>query len=211
MGKLIACLFDFDGVIADTESQYSVFWHEMGVEFLGHDNLEGIIKGQTLTYIYNTYFEGMTSAQQQITAKLNAYEQQMRYDFIPGFEDFYEDLRRHDVRTAIVTSSNEQKMAAAYAYQPKLLTLFDGILTAEMFSRSKPAPDCYLLGMKHFGTTTENTYVFEDSLNGLRSGRASGAKVVGLSTTFAAMQVAPLCDVVLPDFKGFTYEQLLKV
>jgi len=211
MERKIACLFDFDGVVADTESQYSIFWHQMGLEYLERDDLEGIIKGQTLTYIYNTYFEGMTSAQQQITARLNAFEQQMRYDFIPGFMDFYEDLHKHNVGTAIVTSSNELKMAAAYAYQPKLRTLFDVILTAEMFTRSKPAPDCYLLGMKHFGTTADDTYVFEDSLNGLRSGRASGAKVVGLSTTFDVEQVAPLCDVVLPNFKDFTYEKLREI
>lgn len=37
--------------------------------------------------------------------------------------------------------------------------MFDRILTAEMFTASKPAPDCFLLGMKVFGTTPETTYV----------------------------------------------------
>lgn len=209
---MIACLFDFDGVVADTESQYSIFWHQMGVEYLERDDFENIIKGQTLTNIYNTYFDGMTSAQAQITAKLDAFEQQMKYEYVPGFLEFYDDLRAHDdVHTAIVTSSDVKKMSAAYAYQPQLRSLFDAIFTAEMFAHSKPAPDCYLLGMKHFGTTIENTYVFEDSMNGLRSARASGAKVVGLSTTFPASQVAQLSDVVLPDFRGFTYQKLLQV
>ena len=32
-------LFDFDGVVMDTEAQYSVFWHQIGVEYLQHDYL----------------------------------------------------------------------------------------------------------------------------------------------------------------------------
>jgi len=51
--KTITALFDFDGVVIDTETQYSRFWHQIGVEFLGMDDIEGRVKGQTLTYIYD--------------------------------------------------------------------------------------------------------------------------------------------------------------
>ena len=49
-----AVLFDFDGVVVDTETQYSVFWHRIGADYLGMDDLETRIKGQTLPYIYDT-------------------------------------------------------------------------------------------------------------------------------------------------------------
>ena len=32
--KTIAVLFDFDGVIMDTETQYTVFWDEQGRKYL---------------------------------------------------------------------------------------------------------------------------------------------------------------------------------
>ena len=61
--------------------------------------------------------------------------------------------------------------------------MVDRILTGEMFARSKPAPDCFLLGMEIFGATPENSYVFEDSFHGLQAGMTSGATVIGLATT----------------------------
>ena len=102
-------------------------------------------------------------------------------------------------------------MEAAFRYEPALQTMFDRILTAEMFTRSKPDPDCYLLGMRLFETLQEETYVFEDSINGLRSAQASGAYVVGLFTTFPASEVAPYANVVIPDFCEFSYEKMLQV
>jgi beta-phosphoglucomutase-like phosphatase (HAD superfamily) len=42
--------------------------------------------------------------------------------------------------------------------------------------------------------------VFEDSFNGLKSGRAAGMCVVGLSTTNPAESIAPLCDLVISDY-----------
>lgn len=209
--KNIAVLFDFDGVVVDTETQYSIFWHKAGVDYLGMTDLENRVKGQTLVYIYDTFFPGKTREQEEITAALNRFEQEMSYDYIPGVLDFIADLRSHDVRLAVVTSSNDQKMAAVYRAHPEVKTLFDRILTAEMFTRSKPAPDCFLLGMDIFGTTPDTTYVFEDSFNGLKAGMASGAAVIGLATTNSREEIAPLCHHILDDFQGFTYDKMLQV
>lgn len=205
----MAALFDFDGVVVDTETQYSVFWHKIGVDYLGMEDLEKRIKGQTLVYIYDTFFSGMDKEQQEITIALDRFEREMSFDFIPGVEAFVSDLRRNHVRVAVVTSSNDKKMEVVYRAKPEIRTMFDHILTAEMFTASKPAPDCFLLGMKVFGTTPETTYVFEDSFNGLKAGMASGATVVGLATTNPRPEIAPLCHHVLNDFEGFTYDKLV--
>lgn len=209
--KTTAVLFDFDGVIMDTETQYSVFWHKVGVDYVGMEDLESRVKGQTLTYIYDTFFAGKADEQREITAALNRFEQEMDYDYIPGVLDFIADLRRNRVKIAVVTSSNDQKMTAVYRAHPEVKTMFDRILTAELFAHSKPAPDCFLLGMEVFGTTPDSTYVFEDSFNGLKAGMASEATVIGLSTTNPREAIAPLCHCVLDDFKGFTYDKMLQV
>ena len=209
--KTIAVLFDFDGVIMDTETQYSIFWHKVGVDYLGMENLESRVKGQTLVYIYDTFFSGKLKEQHEITVALNRFEQEMKYEYIPGVLDFIADLRRHGVKMAVVTSSNDQKMAAVYRAHPEVKTMFDRILPAEMFAHSKPAPDCFLLGMEVFGTTADTTYVFEDSFNGLKAGIASDATVIGLATTNSHADIAPLCHTILDDFKGFTYDKMLEV
>ena len=204
-----AALFDFDGVVMDTESQYSIFWHQIGVEYLHNDNLESIIKGQTLTNIFKIYFSDIEYLQPEIDQKLKHFEQRMQYDFIDGFVTFLDDLRLHGVKTAVVTSSDKGKMDAVYAAHPQLPEMFDKILTAELFSKSKPDPDCYLLGMKLFGTDPAHSFVFEDSFNGLKSGRASGAKVIGLATTNKAEDIAPLCDHILVDYTNFSFDKMI--
>ena len=113
-----AVLFDFDGVVIDTETQYSVFWHRIGIDYLGITDLETRIKGQTLTYIYETFLPNMAEQQKEITAALDQFEQQMTFDFIPGVLEFIDDLRRHNVPMAVVTSSNDKKMAAVRRVHP---------------------------------------------------------------------------------------------
>ena len=207
--KTIAALFDFDGVVMDTESQYSIFWNEVGKKYHPeYEEFGKIIKGQTLRQIYDRYFAGMEKEQEEITEALNRFEAQMKYDYIPGVTDFMRELHAHGVKIAIVTSSNEQKMANVYAVHPELKDLVDRILTAEMFTRSKPAPDCFLLGAEVFDTVPENCVVFEDSFHGLEAGNAAGMTVIGLSTTNPAEAIQDKCRLVISDFTSFDYEKM---
>ena len=207
--KTIAALFDFDGVIMDTETQYTVFWNEQGLKYLNEEDFGRRIKGQTLTQIYEKYFSTLPEAQQEITAELNVFEKKMSYEYIPGVEAFIADLRRHDVKIAVVTSSNEEKMQNVYNAHPEFKGMVDRILTGEMFSRSKPAPDCFLLGMEIFESTPDSTYVFEDSFHGLQAGMTSGATVIGLATTNSREAITGKAHYVMDDFTGMTYDKLL--
>ncbi len=69
--KTIAALFDFDGVIMDTETQYTVFWNEQGLKHLNEEDFGRRIKGQTLTQIYEKYFPTLPEAQREITANIS--------------------------------------------------------------------------------------------------------------------------------------------
>lgn len=207
--KTIAALFDFDGVIMDTETQYTVFWNEQGLKYLNEEDFGRRIKGQTLAQIYEKHFSTLPEAQQEITAKLNVFEKQMSYEYIPGAEAFIADLRRHAVKIAVVTSSNEEKMQNVYNAHPEFKGMVDRILTGEMFARSKPAPDCFLLGMEIFESTPDSTYVFEDSFHGLQAGMTSGATVIGLATTNSREAITGKAHYIMDDFTGMTYDKLL--
>lgn len=206
----IALLFDLDGVIIDTESQYDVFWHEIGVRYLGDESFQSIIKGSTLTNILGKYFPGRQKDQEDISKAVERYEDSMRYDMIPGAGEFLRSIDRENCLTAVVTSSNEKKLSAVLKAHPEFNTLFDRILTAEMFHKSKPDPGCYLLGMELFQTPETRTVVFEDSFSGLMAARGSGAIVVGLATTNKKEDVAPYSDLVLEDFRGLSAGELLQ-
>ena len=210
--KCVAALFDFDGVVMDTESQYSLFWNKVGKKYHPeYEEFGRIIKGQTLKQIYERYFQGMEQEQAEITDGLNRFETEMKYEYVPGVEDFMRSLHAHGVKIAIVTSSNEKKMANVYAAHPELKGLVDRILTAEMFHKSKPEPDCFLLGAEVFDTVPENCVVFEDSFHGIQAGNAAGMAVVGLSTTNPAEAIQNQCTQVIPDFRHFTYEAMMNL
>ena len=205
-----AALFDLDGVVFDTEPQYTVFWgSQCRLYHPEHPGLEHEIKGQTLTQIYDQWFSGpLLSEQAVITERLNEYESQMHYDYIEGFEQMIADLHAHGVKTAVVTSSNLSKMQAVYRSQPDFKKLFDAILTSEDFERSKPDPDCYLKAAARLGASTDECIVFEDSFNGLRSGRAAQMKVVGLATTNSAESISELSDIQISDYRNMDFNQL---
>ena len=208
--RLKAALFDLDGVVFDTEPQYSIFWgSQCRLYHPEHPGLENEIKGMTLTEIYDQWFSGPIKKEQPvITARLDEYERQMHYDYIEGFERLIADLHQHGVRTAVVTSSNVPKMESVYRYQPGFKALFDAILTSEDFAASKPDPDCYLKAAQRLGAQSDECIVFEDSFNGLKAGRAALMKVVGLSTTNPVEAIRSLSDIQIADYRNITFETL---
>lgn len=208
----IVALFDFDGVVMDTETQYLVFWSEVGAKYFPEDKNFGTrIKGSTLVQIYDKYFQGMEKEKAVLTQALIDFEDHMVYNYVPGAVDFMCELKAKGVRSAIITSSNIPKMTKVYEVHPEIKELVDEILTSENFTRSKPFPDCFLLGAKALGTVPENCVVFEDSFHGLQAGTSAGMKVVGLSTSNPATAIKDKCDLVISDFTNFTYEDMLSV
>ncbi len=202
-------LFDFDGVLMDTEAQYTRFWDEAGRKFVDMDGFGSIIKGQTLIQIFGKYFADRTEEElRAVEEAINEYERNMTYEFIPGARGFLNELRQAGIPTAIVTSSNNQKMSQVYKAHPDLHTLVDAILTSEHFSKSKPDPECFLKGMEMLGGTPESTVVFEDSIHGITAGRDAGAYVVGLATTNKREVIEPLCDMVIDNFSDFSLKEL---
>lgn len=206
MRKMVkACLFDLDGVVFDTEPFYTLFWRNLDKRLRPKiDNFEHIIKGQTLVQIYDKYFTEEDEKQEEITALLYEYEQNMSFNYIAGLEDFVKDVRSKGIKTAVVTSSNLEKMQNVYNKHPEFKGYFDEILTSEDFEESKPSPDCYLKAAARFGVSPKECIVFEDSFNGLRSGIASGARVIGLATTNSVAEIEPYTKEVISNYDGFT-------
>lgn len=208
----IVALFDFDGVIMDTESQYLIFWERIGKKYFPNmKDFAHVIKGSTLVQIYEKYFHGQEAQQTEVTAALVAFENTMTYEFVPGAEEFLRSLKTMGIHTAIITSSNIPKMQKVYAVHPHLKSLVDYILTSENFTRSKPFPDCFLLGAEKLGTSPANCIVFEDSFNGIKAGNAAGMHVIGLSTSNPKESIENQCALVIPDFTHFTFEEMVSV
>ena len=210
MKQLKAALFDLDGVVFDTEPQYTIFWgSQCRLYHPERPGLEHEIKGSTLQQIYDKWWSGELEKERDIvTRRLNEFEAQMDYSYIAGFEAFVRDLRQHGVKTAVVTSSNMPKMESVFRVRPEFKSLFDAILTSEDFAESKPSPDCYLKGAERFGVSPDECVVLEDSINGLKSGRAAGMYVVGLTTTNTKENIEALSNIQIKDYQDINYQKL---
>ena len=205
--KEIVALFDFDGVISDTESLYTEFWNTEGMKYFGEKDFGIKIKGQTLKHI-SKFFPSEAELEQAIR-EIDDFERSMPYDFVPGAWEFLCELKEAGIPTAIVTSSNDKKMENVWRAHPELKEMVTAVLTSNDFTASKPDPECFLKAMEVLGGSPERAIVFEDSIHGILAGKNSGAYVVGLSTTFPKEMIEDNCHLVIPDFRDITIEFLL--
>ena len=202
-----AALFDLDGVIIDTEPSYSIFWHGMGERYnVGIADFADVIKRTTLTQILDTYF--MPSLHAEIISLLEDYERSMEYRLFPGTVPFLNSLDSIGVPCAIVTSSNNEKMSNLWRQHPALTGCFQAIITDEDVTHSNPDPEPYLIGASRLGVQPQDTWVFEDSFNGLLSGRRAGAHVVALATTNPYESLVDKADIVIREFSEFPLTEL---
>ena len=204
-----AALFDLDGVVFDTEPQYTAFWSTVFARYYPNEpQLATCIKGQTLTWIYERYFADKPDLQNKITAELNAFERNMQFEYVLGFEDFIIQLHQLNVNTAVVTSSNKEKMQQVYDQHPNFKALFDHVFTAEDFVKSKPDPYCYLLGASYFGVRPTECVAFEDSINGFKSVMSAGMPLVGLATSNSVEVINQYTKVIIPNYLQASFADL---
>ena len=179
----IGFLFDLDGVLIDSEREYTRIWNSIEDRFPTEvENFSYRIKGTTLENILSTYFK--ESDHPAVKKMLFSLEQQMQYDYYEGAESLLDILDKKGIRKAIVTSSKQDKMAHLRQQHPELWNRVDTIVDADSVTRSKPDPQGYLIGAERIGIQPEHCVVVEDSLQGIRAGKAAGCYVVGLTGTF---------------------------
>ena len=204
-------LFDLDGTLIDSEPQYSVFWNEMQRRFYPNvPDFANRIKGTTLTDILDRYFKE-EPLRHEMVERVEQLEKQMRYDFFPGAKDFVRHIRERGVKCAVVTSSNDDKMRSVRNYNPDFDQLFDCVLTAEMFPKSKPDPSCFLIGAQTFQETIDHCVVFEDAINGLKAGINSGMLTIGLVTTNPEETVRQYSDLAVHSFMELDYQKVCEL
>ena len=72
------------------------------------------------------------------------------------------------------------------------------LLGADDVGRGKPDPEGYLAAARRLGVRPDRCVVFEDTQPGVAAGRAAGARVIGLTTTFTTLDD---CDALIPDLR----------
>lgn len=192
----IGCLFDLDGVLVDSERIYTKIWEAIETQWpTGIENFAYKIKGTTLEDILERYFP--EEVREDVTKELIRLEGMMIYGPLPGAIGFLNALRAKGIPIALVTSSNGLKMDHLWHDMPGFKEKFDVIITGDEVKCSKPDPEGYLAAAAALGVDPKKCAVFEDSLQGVKAGKAAGAFVIGVVGTLKASDIKPYSDIVV--------------
>lgn len=203
----IGCLFDLDGVLVDSETEYTRIWGKIDRAFpTGVPDFPLVIKGTTLPNILATYFP--ESLHSSIKEMLFDEEARMDYRLLPGVEAFLDVLAEAGIPAAIVTSSSLDKMDKVYGRLPGFRSRFRAVITDGDVSHSKPSPEGYILAAERLGIPSERCCVFEDSFAGLEAGMAAGGAVVALATTNPRASLTGRAHRVIDTLADFTLADL---
>ena len=195
-----ALLFDMDGVIFDTEGLYTDFWKRELFKYLPDDpEIFDKVKGSTLNDILTRYFKE-EDVKVKVVAAIDNFETTMPFYYINGFEEYFRKIKETGYKCAVVTSSNDKKMANVFNRHPMFKNQYDTIITADDITLSKPNPQCFLLAAERLGVKPEECAVFEDSIHGLNAARAARMFVVGVATSNPYNIVKEMSDVIINDF-----------
>lgn len=224
MKRKIGALFDWDGVIADSGAAHEASWIKLaranGLTLpegffnatFGRRNQEAIAKAFRWT-------SDPKEVQRLSDQKEEIYRSTIAQNGLPtihGAAEFVRALKSAGIPCAVGSSTPRENIEQAL----ELLGMendFDALITSEDVERGKPAPDVYVKAAERIGLDPRDCAVFEDSLAGIVAAARAGAKKIALSTTnpenFWKTREIPeeRPDLVMPDFSGFSPENLLKI
>ena len=203
-----------DGVICDTNPYHSLAWKafldKLGIasseeEFIAH------MYGKSNSYILKHFLKREVVGKE--FARMEFEKEAMFreiYDVhvkpIPGLLEFIDDLKANGVRTGIATSAPYLNMELILSKLP-LRDKMQSLLASEDVTAHKPNPEVYLKSALNLDILPEKCVVFEDSFSGVTAGKAAGAKVVGVLSTYKVEEL-PVCDDYIVDYQGLTYDKI---
>lgn len=210
-----ALIFDFDGLILDTEIAIFRCWEEVYGQhgqtldlqtyaacigtaenvFDPHQHLESLI--------------GRTLDRQAMTAQ----RYQRYWDFLddrplPGVEEYLREAKRLGLATAIASSS-EVEWVHGHLDRLGLRSYFDVIRCGDQVKRTKPDPELYRTAAEQLGVAPAEAIAFEDSPNGVLAARRAGLYCVAVPNRLTRELDLSAADLIIDSLAAMPLSELL--
>jgi HAD superfamily hydrolase (TIGR01509 family) len=210
-----ALIFDFDGLILDTEKPDFESWQGVYRSYGQELALEkwGEIVGGTGASDFDphTHLEELTGKsldRDQIWInRRSAYLEIMAgQPILPGVLDYLDEAGHLGLQLAVASSSPEN-WVHGHLTRLGLIERFEVIKTADDVSKTKPDPELFLAVLDDLEVKPEEAIVFEDSPNGVLGAKRADIYVVAVPNPLTAqlamegadLQLASLADLSLGD------------
>lgn len=179
-----AVIFDFDGLILDTETAWyeaykKVLWEEYQFDLPLEEFVRCVGSSDKVLISYLKQAIGAPldlEKIQELTSIIHT-EEVRNLEARPGVADYLEKAKEMDLAIALATSSS-RNWVEHHLSKLQLLPYFDDLITKDDVEQVKPAPDLFLKTLEVLNITPEEAVVFEDSLNGLIAAREVGIPTV---------------------------------
>jgi len=183
-----ALIFDFDGLILDTETAEIHTWQNMYAEYgypFPQDEFIKTVGGYGISnFDAALYLHGLTNGSLnadilRLRFRNESGDEIRRSPILPGVTNIIAEAKRRDMKLAIASSS-PHSWVDTHLTRLGLFQQFDKIICGDDVApgRTKPKPDLFLKVLDQLNVRADEAMVFEDSPNGVEAANVAGIAVV---------------------------------
>jgi HAD superfamily hydrolase (TIGR01509 family) len=215
-----ALVFDFDGLILDTETPEFHSWQniyrEYGFEF-PNERWGSIVGGNGHDSDFDAAEHLSSLTQGRLESDFLRGRNRLESDRIilaskpmPGVMDYLHEAKRFGLRLAIASSS-DHAWVDTHAKRIGVYDYFDVVIAAEDVGpgRTKPNPDLFLTALRRLRVPKEAAIVFEDSPNGVKAANRADIFVVAVPNGVTSLLSLDGADLILKSLADMPLSQLL--
>lgn len=214
-------LFDFDGLILDTETPIFQVWQdkfrEHGKELLLEDWAEILGKSGKEDGPIEDFFRAINkeSERQAILDEVSRKELDLVVNKkpLPGAKELIKKAKQKGLTLGIVSSS-DQKWVHSHLKRLGLWDYFDHTSCSEEVDQAKPDPALYHLGLKKMNGVPEKVVVLEDSPNGVLAAKRAGLFCIAVPNSLTSQlpffSNGGTPDLILDSLLSFPWDEFMK-
>jgi HAD superfamily hydrolase (TIGR01509 family) len=212
-----AIIFDFDGLIIDSETPLFDIWREIYVQHGATLTLDEWQHALGTQGGFDPYADLAARAGHMLDrdewvprVRDEHWRRCETQPLLPGVAARLDEAHALGLRTAVASSSSDA-WVSPWLERHELRDRFDAICTRDDVTAVKPAPDLFLLAAERLGVAPDQCVVFEDSPNGLRAARAAGMWAVAVPNVLTRPLALPSNDLVLTSLAERTLADLRRL
>lgn len=210
-----AIVFDFDGLILDTEEPVYRSWVEVYREHgeeLPFDRWVEIVGSTTIGFHPQHHLEerlGRPLAQEVLDRRIGRRtELVLAQSLLPGVVQHIESAKAIGLKLGVASSSTRD-WVRGHLERLGILDRFDCLRCRDDVASAKPEPDLYLAVIECMGVLAADAIAIEDSPNGVLAAKRAGLRCVAIPNSITALLDLGRADLVLDSLADVTLPELL--